>query len=219
MTAGFQVGKPFTVPAAFPFAQNYISPAITNSSTGGSIPAGTYYVKMTWLTANGGESLPFHLSEPSTATGGATSTITATNQAGAWPIGVTGINVYIGSVAGQESLQATITGLTGGGSVTITSLVAGRGVPIYNTTSFQDINPSAIGLSNSSEFIIHNLYYNNPVGVGVWDGTTAVMFDGDTGNGAREKVAHHCNSNQWIRVYNQSGYQSLQVSFDGMQTQ
>lgn len=215
---GFQIGKGFTVPAAFPYAQNYLSPALSNSSTGGSIPAGTYYVKMTWVTANG-ESLPFHTSEPNTTTTGTTSTITATNQTGTWPSGVTGINVYIGNASGQESLQATITGVSTGGSVTLTSLVAGKGVPMYNTTSFQDINPSAVGLTSSNEFIIQNLYYNNPIALGTWDGTTQVVFDGDTGNGVRQDSGYRCNSTQWLRVYNQSGTQTLQVSFDGVQTQ
>lgn len=214
---GYQVGKSFSVSAALNTTAT-LNPSISNAATGGTVPAGTYYMKYTWVSANG-ESAPFHSSEPSTTTSGSTSTLTCSNPyvPANYPSWATGWNLYVGTASGQESLQATVTGTS---TYTITSpLVQGKGLPSWHLTSFIDINPSAIGLATGSEFIIHNLYYNNPVAFAIWDGTTLVPFDGDTGNGARQDLYIHCNANQWLRVYNNNVAFSLQVSFDGIQTQ
>lgn len=211
--SGYMVGKGFTVPAAL--ANPTSAPAsFTNAATGGTMGASTYFVKYTWLNATG-ETIPC-TQELSTTTTGTTSTITVTVPS--FPMGVTSANIYVGTAAGAESLQGNIS--SSGGSLTISSpLVAGKPLPIYNSTSFQDINPSILSLAAGSEFDIHNVYYNAPYAIGTWDGTTSVLFDSDTGTGARMGVLYHCNGIQWVRVYNQSSYNTLQVSFDGVQTE
>lgn len=211
--AGYMVGKGFVVPAAL--ANPTVAPtSFTNAATGGTVAAGTYYAKYTWVNASG-ETIPC-TQELSTTTSGTTSTLTVTVPT--FPAGVTSANVYVGITAGGESLQGNVS--TTGGSLTISApLVAGKPLPIYNSTSYQDINPSVLSLSAGSEFDIHNLYYNAPYAIGTWDGTTSVIFDGDTGVGARMGVLYHCNGTQWMRVYNQSSNSTLQISFDGVQTE
>jgi hypothetical protein len=211
---GYQVGKGFTVPTAL--VNPVTALQLTPSTTGGSL-GGTYYIIYTFANANG-ETLG--RAEQNVAVSGSTGQLSISLGAGYWVSGATAVNIYASTVSGQESYQGQILYANLAAGFTMTSLATGgRPVPQWNTTSFVDINPSALGLAAGSEFVIHNLYYNNPIAFGTWDGTTLVMFDGDTSNGAREDVSHHCNANQWIRAYNQNAYTQLAVSFDGMQTQ
>lgn len=208
--AGYQVGKGFTVSGAMATpTQASISGA---GATTGTLTTGqAIYCRFTYVTANG-ETGPNP--EWSITPSGSNNAIIFT--APAFPSGVTALNLYASTVSGQENLQGTIN--VSAGQFTLNSLVVGKPVPQWNTTSFQDINPSTLGLVAGSEFIVHNIYYNNPVAFGIWDGTTLVMFDSDIGNGVKMDLTIHCNANQWLRAYNQMSNTTLQVSFDGMQT-
>jgi hypothetical protein len=211
---GYQVGKGFTINPAVPNPTAALQ--LTNNATGGTLPAATYYIKFTFITANG-ETAPY-VSEQTLTTTGTTSSILFNLGNTYYPTGATGCNIYVSNVSGLESYQGQIA--TVGGSFTLTSLATnGRPIPQWNLSSYQDINPSVISLGAGTEFIITNLYYNNPVAFGVWDGTTLTMFDGDTGNGSREKISRRCNGSQWIRAYNQASNSTLNVSFDGVQSQ
>jgi hypothetical protein len=212
--AGYQVSKLFSIPAA---AVNPINgPTVTQLGTGGTVPAGTYYVKYTWVTATG-ETIPC-AQEPTVTTTGSTSTITVSlpglpNS----PVTITGANVYIGiTVAGTESFQGYAA--IGSSFVLTTPITQGKPLPSYNTTSYTDITTSALGLPDGSEFIIHNLFYNSGVAFGVADGTNVVVFDGDTSTGARTGLALHCSTAKWLRVFNTSPITSLQAGVGGIQT-
>jgi hypothetical protein len=214
--AGYQVGKGFSIPAS---AINPVS-AINNASlstatTGGTVAGNTtYYFKYTMYTANG-ETLP-HSSEASIFVPNTTNTNTITLTLPGLPnspITIVGFNVYVGTSSGNESYQ----GSTTGSSFTLTSFTQGRPLPAYNTTSYVDVNPSALG-AGITEFILHNVCYNAPMSLAMWDGTTLVPFDSDSGAGARMGMALHCNASQWLRVYNGSATNSLQFSVGGIQT-
>lgn len=210
MSAGNQVGKGFSVSVAISNPTGTMT--MTPSATGGTLAATTYWARWTWVTANG-ETAPTN--SQSAATTGSTGSIVL--QPPAFPSGVTAANIYVSTVSGQESYQGQIS--VSNGTFTLTSLsITGKFVPQYNLTAYQDINPSVLSLTVGSEFIVHNVYYNAPIAFCTWDGTTLVSYDGDTGAGARIGVAMHCNGSQWLRVYNTSATNSLQVSFDGMQT-
>jgi hypothetical protein len=212
MAVGNQVGKTFNIPPA-----TLANPTITANiaqTTGGTLALTTYYIRYTWITANG-ETAPS--AEQSVTLTGSNNALNITVASQYWVSGATGMNIYVSTTSGGESLQYTQT--TVGATYTLTSLsLTGNPVPQWNTTSFQDINPSVLGLATGSEFIVHNIYYNNPIALGTFDGTTKVMFDTDNGNGARLGMAIHCNGNQWLRLYNTGSTSSMQVSFDGIQT-
>lgn len=98
-------GAPFTPPAA---------PGLTTATTGGSVAAGTYTVKISYLTADG-ETLPSASSTITTT--GATSTITIASPAA--QTGATGWYAYVSQAGGttltrQQAGAATAigTGLT-----------------------------------------------------------------------------------------------------------
>lgn len=208
---GYMVGKSFTVPAAV--ANPTQDPTLSSAATGGTVPANTYYFRYTWVTANG-ETSP-NTNEKTVAVTGSTNTLTI--GVPSFPTGVTSANVYVSSSAGAESYQGNIA--ASGGSLTITApITIGKPLPSVNTTSYQEINPSVLSLTGGSEFDVHNVYYNASVAFGTWDGTTSVVFDSDGGAGARMGILYHCNANQWIRLYNTSATNTLQLSFDGVQT-
>lgn len=215
--AGFQVGKGFSIaPAsAYPTANNLIM-AVTNAA-GGTLTSATYYIKYANVYANG--EAPNLSNEQTITTSGTNNAFTVYTNT--MPTGCIGVNIYVSTVSGQESFYGQITQTGTSGMITVTSIPTGRPFPQWNTTSFIDINLSAVGLGNANEFILHNIYYNNPVAIGVYDSVNNIitMFDGDTGNGARMGLSVHCNNNQWIRVFNQSANTTINVNFDGMQTQ
>jgi hypothetical protein len=205
---GYMVGKSFTLPAQV--ATPASAPTVTQSATGGSLPANPYYAQYTWVTALG-ETLPSPAA--SVTTTGSTSTVTVTIPA--LPAGVLSANIYMSTTVGTETKQ----GNTATTSFTLSSaLVAGSALPLSNTSSIQDITPSALGLTAGSEFIIHNIYYDTQLQMSTYDGAIQVNFDSDTGAGAREGVCHHCSAGQYIRVSNTNTSSVLHLSFDGMQT-
>lgn len=215
MSAGFQVGRGFTVSAMSPNPTS--NNLILGQTTGGTLATGTYYIKYTNVYANG-ETI-YTGNEQTIAVSGSNNAITVYTNV--MPSGCIGVNIYVSTVTGLESYQGQITQTGTSGMLTLTSLANGRPFPQWNMTSYQDINLSALGLTNTNEFIIHNIYYNSPVAFGIWDNVNSVlsMFDGDTGNGARMGMAIHCNANQWLRVFNQSSNSTVNVNIDGMQTQ
>lgn len=110
---------PVTDPAA--------APTLATATTGGTLPAATYYVVYTWVKSNG-ETLVSP--ETSIVTTGATSTITVTVPA--LPSGVTSANIYISTATGTETKQ----GNTATTSYTQTAaLIAGTAKPVSNTTT------------------------------------------------------------------------------------
>lgn len=102
------------------------TPVVSNNLISGSINAGTYYVRITY-TASGVETLP----SPAFAT-----VLSGTGQILVTapvfqPALATGYNVYIGTVSGSETLQATITGFT---TATITSYSVTTSAPSSNNS-------------------------------------------------------------------------------------
>ena len=141
-----------------------IPPTVTTAITGGTIPAGTYYCKYSWIGA-GGETLAS--SYTSIVTTGATSTITI--QIPSLAMDATSANVYVGTTIGQEKYQGQIT--TSYGTLVLTTVpLTGNAIPITNSTQdTSEYDRAKIYLSDSagafweykgeakSNFIIENL--------------------------------------------------------------
>jgi hypothetical protein len=213
MAIGGQVGKIFSVPQA-KVANPTVLLQLTAQTTG-TMALTTYYVTYTFTTADGGETAP--RAEQSITLSGAQNSIRVDLGSSYYPANATGINVYMGTVSGLTSYQGSVT--TIGQGLVINSLsLSGKAVPTYNKTSWQDINPSTIGLTTGSEFIIHNIYYSDAMAMAITNGTDQVVYDGDTNNGARMGTTIHCNGNQWLRVFNTNVSNLLYVTFDGIQT-
>lgn len=88
-----------------------------SSATGGSIPAGTYSIKVT-ANAGGGESVVSNEVTTSALTGSTSSiTVTVTTE----PTGALNYNLYVGTSSGTETLQTSFVG----NSFTLTSYAAG----------------------------------------------------------------------------------------------
>lgn len=102
-----------------------VAPTLATATTGGVLPAATYYVVYTWVGANG-ETLVSP--EASITTTGAASTITATIPA--LPAGVACANVYISTTAGTETKQGSTTTTT---YKQAAALVAGTAKPSVST--------------------------------------------------------------------------------------
>lgn len=210
--AGYQVGKGFTVPAAIAPPNAPLS--ININSTGGTILTGSYRYKYTYVTANGETAQS--TSEWTLTVGSDTTYFVVHSPTLPTGVGITGINIYIGP-SGLETFQGYV---VAGGQLNITSLsTTGQFTPQYSLTAYQDINPSTVGLTVGSEFIVHNVYYDTPVTCGTWDGTNLIPYSiSNLGLvGSRMGLAVHCNGSQWLRIYNQSITSVLHVSFDGMQ--
>jgi hypothetical protein len=112
------------------------TPSLTTATTGGSLAAATYYVKYTWVNANG-ETLASP--EASITTTGSTSTITVTIPS--LPTNVTSANIYISTATGTETKQGSTTSTTYTQSA---ALATGLSLPIYNTTEYK-VTASKIG--------------------------------------------------------------------------
>lgn len=107
-----------------------VAPSVSNSGVGGTIPAATYFVKIAYWNATG-----VGLATPSgtvTTTTGSTSSITV-NMPALQPATASGIKIYVGTVSGSETLQATVTGF--GSSAVLTSYSAGTALPSTNTST------------------------------------------------------------------------------------
>jgi len=120
---------------------NGTAPTVASGSSvgasGGTVAAGTYYIKYTWLTATGETVAGPEKTQAVTA--GQTLIITPP----AFPTGVYGANVYVGKATGVNKLQGKVT--TSGGNLTITKPIFENTVTpptaytgVFGTTSIND---------------------------------------------------------------------------------
>jgi hypothetical protein len=216
MAKGYQVGRGFSIPL---MNANPTVGLQLIGATGGTLAIGTAIsIRYSFVTADGKETGTTNAQ--SLTPSGSNNAITVNLGSQYYPAWAVGANIYASTTAGAESYQGQIT--TPGGSYTISTLKTdGKPFPQWNMTSYMDVNLTALGLPGGSEFIVRNIYYNNPVAFGIWDSVNSIqtMFDGDIGNGARMGIDVHCNANQWLRIFNGSAAGSLQVAIDGIQTQ
>lgn len=112
--AGVQVGTPALS-------------TFTNSASGGTVPAGTYFAKVTAVTPGGETTVSGELS---TTTTGSTSTISFTCSSAA---GATGYNLYLGTSSGAENTVYSFA--TNSGTITALNGAAAT-MPAANTTTF-----------------------------------------------------------------------------------
>lgn len=82
-----------------------VAPSVTASTASGSLPSGTYYVKIAYAGAGGTSAA----SPESTVVLGGTGTLTVANPV-LQPAAATGYRVYISTTTGTETLQGTVTG-------------------------------------------------------------------------------------------------------------
>jgi lysophospholipase L1-like esterase len=125
-------------------------PAIATATSGGTVPAGTYYVKYTWISSSGGETAAS--SEASVTTTGSTSTITVTVPS--LPAGCSQTNIYISSSSGSETYQGNTTTTTYTQSAAITT--TGNGTPTISTAL--SVYPSSNTLFGKMQYAINKLY-------------------------------------------------------------
>lgn len=212
--AGYMIGKVFSIPAASMSNPTAVVPN-TVASTGGSLAITTYYIVVTFSNANGETS---GTTEKAVTLTGSNNSIGVSVGGSNWPAGSTAMNVYASTVPGQETYQGQVT--LNGSTFSLNTLAVGGNVPpVSNTTSYQAIYLGSLGLAAGSEFIVQNILYNGPVGLGIYDGTNLTVFDGDTQAGSYKGLSIHVNSLQWLRVFNQSATSTLQISVIGVQTQ
>ena len=88
------------------------TPSITTSTTGGTLPAGTYYYKITALNAGGSETTPS--SEISITTTGTTSSVAIGGTTTFNVNGASSFRVYRGTTSGGENVYYTAPGSNGG---------------------------------------------------------------------------------------------------------
>lgn len=133
------------------------------ATTGGSLAAATYYVKVT-ARAGGGESVVS--GEVSQTTTGSTSTVTVT--VGTEPAGALGYNLYVGTSTGTETFQTSFVG----NSYVLTSYTAGSISP-----------PSADSTANANAYDGYLTVLTNPSQSGYVNRLNAPIWNGSTGNG------------------------------------
>lgn len=111
----------------------------TPAYSGGTLPAGNYYVEYAWVTASSTTTL---VSPESTAQLTTQGNLQVAIPAGPLPAGVTGYKVYISSMSGAETLQGSVTG--NGIYTQSVALVTGAAVPSTNTTVCTQVANDAI---------------------------------------------------------------------------
>jgi hypothetical protein len=99
------------------------------AGTGGSLSSATHYVKITYVNAPQGESLP---SPEASVAVSASGTITVTSPAASAP--ATGYNVYIATSSGSETKQNTTPIAIGTNYVQTAALISGAALPGSNST-------------------------------------------------------------------------------------
>lgn len=114
-----------------------VAPSLTGSTTGGTLAAATYYMKYSYVSASGGESVAS--GESSVVTTGSTSSITVNVPAG--PAG-SKPKFYIGTGAGTEGQY--FLGAVGSTSIVITTATGTAGTPLTTATGTQSV-PAPIG--------------------------------------------------------------------------
>lgn len=147
--------------------------------TGGSIPAATYYGKIT-ARAGGGESVVS--TEFSQVTTGTTSTLTIT--VGTEPVGALSYNLYLGTATGAEKFIQSFVG----NSVTLTSYTAGTINP-----------PTADSTSNANGYDGYLSVLSDPAQAGYVNRLNAPLWNGSTGNG--DKAFQDAFASLYASVY------------------
>lgn len=135
-----------------------IAPSVANNLISGSIPAGTYYVRLTY-TGSGVETLD----SPSVATVlSGTGQIVVTAPA-LQPANATGYKVYIGTADGSEQLQATTVGF---GNTTVTSYNASGGAAPSSNNSVCTVqfNDATIPAPTTYRVMVVDVNSNNVPG-------------------------------------------------------
>lgn len=152
---------------------------LATATTGGSLAAATYYVKVT-ARAGGGESVVS--GEVSQATTGSTSTLTIT--VGTEPVGGLGYNLYVGTATGGETFQTAFVGNT----FTLTSYVTGGATP-----------PSADSTANTNGYDGYLSVLTDPAQSGYVNRLNAPLWNGTTGNG--DKAFQDAFASLYASVY------------------
>lgn len=145
------------------------APTLATSGTTGTLPAGTYYVKYTWVN-NHGETKASPVSSITTVAG---QQIDVTIPA--LPARVTSANVYIGTVSGSETKQGNTTATTYSKTDT---LVAGTALPTTNTTDTIVELPITGLASFQTTRQVEAVQYNDKLYIAT--GTKFVQYDGTT---------------------------------------
>lgn len=128
------------------------APTLATATSGGTVPAATYYVSTSWYNTQGET---FMSPEAVITTTGSTSTLTVT-PGDSLPTGAVGFNIYIGSVSGSKTYSTQSTGIVGLVLTTAAQAApAGRPHPFTNTatqlpTSVVKIAVSAAGTGYTS---------------------------------------------------------------------
>ena len=116
---------------------------VGSTSTGGSLPNGTYYVTITW-TNSYGETIASNEVSTVVSSGTATNRINITVPA--FPAGITGANVYISDTSGTEHLAKSV---TAAGVTTVLELSPNAPfAPAWNSTP-NEICLGALSLFNA----------------------------------------------------------------------
>jgi hypothetical protein len=121
-----------------------VAPVLSANTISGSLPAGTYFVVVTYAGASG-ESVA---SPESTVVLSAQGTLIVSGPV-KQPANATGYNVYIGSASGTETLQANVSGFTQYSQTS--ALAGGAAVPPSNS--------SVCSLAFSDQLIPSGTYY------------------------------------------------------------
>lgn len=104
------------------------APTLSASGTGNTLPSGTYYVRYTWVSANGGESKPSPEASQAVASGQALNVTLPS-----FPSGVVSANIYVSTSSGTETLQRNITSTSTSFTAPLTSGAALPTVSTLNT--------------------------------------------------------------------------------------
>lgn len=154
--------------------------SVGSASTGGSIGAATYYVKVT-ARAGGGESVVSNEANTG-ALSGSTNTITVTVTSE--PVGALGYNLYVGTSSGSEKFIQSFVGNT----VTLTSYTAGSINP-----------PSSDSTANAFGYDGYLSVLADPAQAGYVNRLNAPLWNGSTGNG--DKAYQDAFASLYASVY------------------
>lgn len=67
------------------------------------------------------------------------------------------------------------------------------------------------------EWVIHNLYYTQPVSLRLVSGGNVIKFDSDTTGGARLGMVFHLTNGHYLQLLNDATIEN-KVAYDGIQT-
>lgn len=67
------------------------------------------------------------------------------------------------------------------------------------------------------EWVIHNVYYAQPISFRIAGGGSTIKFDSDTTSGARLGAVFHVTNSQYLQILNDFSGEN-KVAYDGIQT-